>query len=297
MNNNNLYPEIEAACHALNGLVFPVLTEKANSLGLDLREAGFLLAIPTFEPDPVSVGIIRVRSPYTSIPVVASSLASLKEHGFLDPAGVDTFHINRKGLEAVKELNQSIYASISSIQTLPPKEMTELVTRLKELSDACFHAPEPPGKWCLLHSRRQDPGVTAPLMVRIDQHLSELAAYRDDAHLASWKNLVDDGHAWDILTYLWSEKESTLEEINNALSRRGNSLSQTKQSLVSLFKKHWVEITGETICISSLGSTIRETAEENTNRFFYAPFLNYNEFQLTRTFELIKKHRREIPAV
>ena len=293
----DFYPEVESACHALGALLSPVLTENAAALGLTFREANYLLAIPSFEPNPVSPAMFRVRSPYTAERVFTDCLNSMLERGYVEPADACAYHITDAGLKAVAALNRSIYTSISSFQTLQNAELIELAERLKLLSDACARTAEPPGHWSIEHTRRLDPGAGAAFMVQVDQHLTELAAFRDDAHLASWKGLISEGHAWDILTLLWAGQEFTAEKINVSLSRRRNSLEQTKIALVQLFKKGWVEIQEMNVHISDLGVMIRKAAEEKTNQAFYAPFTSFGHYELERTYELLKKHRREIPAI
>jgi hypothetical protein len=297
MNIRDFYPEIESACHALNTLVIPILTEKAKLLGLTPQEADYLLAIPSFEPNPVSAATFRIRSPYTAESLYNARLNTSMMHGYLESAGVGAFYVNNAGMDVINALNLAIHESISSFQTLRTRELTDFAEHLRKLSDVCAWCAEPPGHWSIQHTRRLDPGISASLMVQVDQRLSELKAFRDDAHLASWRNLIEDGHAWDILTQLWAGEPRSAEELNTALSRRGNSLDQTKRALVLLIKKGWVYAKGIDVKITALGMNVRNSAEENTDLYFYTPFGTISTFELERTYELLLKHRREIPSV
>jgi hypothetical protein len=71
---------------------------------------------------------------------------------------------------------------------LPESDLKRLASLLGRLVEANLTTPESPGKWCLRIARNFDPGVEAPVMARLDQYLSDLSAYRDDAHLASWRS-------------------------------------------------------------------------------------------------------------
>jgi predicted transcriptional regulator len=132
-------------------------------------------------------------------------------------------------------------------------------------------------------------------MVRIEQFLTELSAFRDDAHLAAWKSYESNGHAWDILTLLWAEKSQTLEEINSKLKRRGNSLESSRIAVEQLVKKGWAIQEKDSIRITPFGAEIRKIAEETTDRYYASPFKKFTESDLKKVIELTDKFRRSLP--
>lgn len=297
MKLNDFYPEIESACHALHAFVVPILTKIILPYDLSLHTAEILLAIPSFEPNPVNAATFRIRSPYIAESHYEDSLKRLYQLGLLDPAESNSYHINQTGMSFLDALKTAIHGCLSSFQTLQSVELSELADRLKRLSDACFRSAPPPGHWAIQHTRRLDPGNNAALMVLVDQRLTELKAYREDAQLASWMELIDNGHAWEILTLLWTGHPRTAEEINTMLARRGHSLDQTKRALVVLLKKRWIFTQGTEVHVTPLGIKVRDAAEERTDQLFYAPFGYFNTFELEKTYELLLKHRREIPSI
>ena len=203
--------------------------------------------------------------------------------------------MSEQGLDALKLILNAINATLGGIQTLPVTKMMDLASRLKELADTCLTASDPPGTWCIQHKRRMDPGSGSPMMARIFQFLAELRAFRDDAHLASWHGIESDGHAWDILTYLWIEKESSFESICRALKRRGNLPERTQQAVDMLAQKGWLTKEDSILRITSTGSEIRRTAEATTDRYYLEPFRRFPEIELERTLDLIEEHRRGLP--
>lgn len=132
-------------------------------------------------------------------------------------------------------------------------------------------------------------------MVRIEQFLTELCAFRDDAHLAAWKSYESNGHAWDILTLLWMEKSKTLEEINSKLKRRGNSMERSCLAVEQLVKKGWVIEEKDSIRITPFGSEIRKIAEETTDRYYSSPFKKFTELDLKKVIELTNEFRQLLP--
>jgi Mn-dependent DtxR family transcriptional regulator len=224
-------------------------------------------------------------------------LQSLCQKGLLESAGEMDFRLTEQGAKTIKDIKQAIYSALNSIQPLPVIETMDLASRLKDCADACMVAIEPPGTWCIQHTRKLDPGPGAPVMVRIEQFFTELCAFRDDAHLSAWKSYESNGHAWDILTLLWVEKSKTLEEINSKLKRRGNSLEQSRAAVEQLVKKGWVIQEKDVIRITPFGSEIRKIAEETTDRYYASPFKKFNELDLKKVIELTDKFRRSLPHI
>lgn len=254
-----------------------------------------LTAVPTFEPEPVSARLLGVRTPYASPDHLKKILEHLKKNGMLQNAGADDYRLTERGLETIKEFMNALHTTMGGIQPLPVTQMMDLASRLKDLADACLEASDPPGTWCIRHARRLDPGRRAPMMARIDQFFDELRAYRDDAHLSAWHGYEENGHAWDILTYLWVEKQSVLGVINQALGRRGNSMDETLTAVSGLIRKGWVSREGDKLSITPFGREIRRTAEATTDRYFLAPLRAFAEVELEKTVELIDDYRRGMP--
>lgn len=295
MSLKSLYPAIETAYHALEPIYSSVLSRGCKTAGLSSAEFFLLHAAPSFRPDPISVKLLLIRGAYTSPEQYETLLRSLKGKHLLESVGEDLYALTAAGENILAEIMQPVHAALSGIQPLSITEMMDLASRLKDCADACLNAPEPPGTWSIQHSRNADPGPRAPMMVRIEQFLTELVSFRDDAHLAAWKGYDISGHAWDILTLLWSKEVMSLEEINNLLKRRGNSLEQSRHAVDHLVRKGWVTSEQGVVRITPFGADIRKIAEETTNRYFYLPFNLFDSADLKQTIDLLENFRRGLP--
>ncbi len=295
MSMKDFYPSVEAAYHTLSAVYAPAIQSGCITAGLNSGEFFLLTALPSFQPDPISVKLLQVRGAYTAPEFYDIELKSLEKKEMLENTGSQQYQITQLGTKTINEIMQSIHTALAGIQPLPVTEMMDLASRLKEYADACLSAPEPPGVWSIQHARRTDPGSGAPVMVRIEQFMTELCSFRDDAHLAAWRSYESSGHAWDILTLLWVEKEMYIEEINNKLKRRGNSMEQTRLAVENLIKKGWVIQESEIIQITPFGADIRNIAEETTNRYYYIPLKTFSESEIEVTIQLIEKFRRALP--
>lgn len=261
------------ALQALGKHYGPEMNRVATELNLSQWHSWLLPAL-VFDPEPISAAHLRVRAPYTSARWFNEQLAGGVKQGLLAPVTgtANEYRLTALGKQAAERIIGAAYAKMATLQPLPPTELEHLADLLLRLVKSCLIAPEPPGKWCITHSRRIDPGDDAPVVVRIDQYLSDLAAYRDDAHLATWQPHEIEGHAWEAFTCLWRGEATTLDGLYPKLERRGYSRDEYKQAMGDLIKRGWVAERAEGYQVTTLGKEIRQSAEETTDRYFYAPW-------------------------
>jgi hypothetical protein len=140
------------------------------------------------------------------------------------------------------------------------------------LVDACLVAPEPPEKWHLQLSRRTDPGEAAPIVARIDQYLTDLNAYRNDASLSVWQPLGVSGATWEAFTCLWRGDARTLDELCDRLSFRGHPRADYAGALADLVARGWVAATDDSYRLTDAGRVVREDAERAIDQCFLIPW-------------------------
>jgi hypothetical protein len=149
----------------------------------------WLLAALMFEPEPLSAGLLRTRAPYTSARLFEKRLENAVRKGFLAlVAGMaNEYRLTQLGIRAAENLIAAMHAKMATLQPMSPNDLERLAGLLHRLVLSCLVAPEPRGKWYILRYRRMDPGEDASVVALIDQYGGDLAAFRDDAHLASWQ--------------------------------------------------------------------------------------------------------------
>ncbi len=278
----------ERAAQVVSDQYEPAIPAIASQFGLDLSLLyNCLLVAKIFEPDPITVERFRVRAPYASPKLYAERLANAAAGGFLRPVQQDGYMLTEKGSQVIKASLQAIYGCLANWSPLPAEKQARLAGQLWTLVEASQAAPEPPGHWCIAHSRKLDPGRQASEMVKIDQYLSDLAAYRDDAHLASWQDCGVDGPAWDALTCLWRQSPLTLDKIYTSVKRRGWEKTDYAPRLEGLVHKGWVERRGEAFSITSSGREVRQAAESLTDDHFYRPWKCLSDEELEELKELL----------
>lgn len=266
---------------ALGAHYGPAMDEAAEALGLQKPNwYAWLLAAMTFAPEPLTTARLRIRFPYTAPAFYDKHLAQAAQGGYLRQAAPGEYHLTQKGALAAEQVIQTAYQVMAELEPLPQSDLERLEGFLKRLVQACLEAPEPPGKWSLMHSRKTDRGAALPLVARIDQYLSDLNAYRDDAHLASWQPLGIEAHAWEAFTFLWRGEVSTLAEISAKLARRTYSENDYAQAIEDLTKRGWVSGFDDSYRLTPLGNDIRQKAEDTTNEYFFRPWTKLTQPEL-----------------
>jgi hypothetical protein len=261
---------------ALGDQYNPVLEAAAAKEGL-VAPAWYAWLLPAvaFEPEAMSTAKLRVRSPYVAPQLYEERLSNAAAAGYLRCVDQYGYLLTVKGHQAVQVVLQAGYACMAQLTPMSIERMEELAGLLVRLVAACLATPEPPGTWCLAHSRKIDPGDGASAAARIDQYLSDLAAYRDDCHLAAWAPLGIDGPELEALTYLWRASDIaplTLEELFEKLVRRGWEKEDYRSRLSDLIRRGWVEQAAEAYVVTRAGAEVRQEVEDRTDAYFYQPW-------------------------
>ena len=266
-----------------------VLVNAVTSLGLEPSEF-FLVILPAhlFGPDPISAARLRKKIPYNSAFYYNEPLLSAKKAGFLDEAMEGGYTLNQRGHEAFRTIINAAYRQMERLSPLSEAALDQLKLLLAKLVQASILSSEPISKWSILHSRRLDPGRNTAPMITIDQYLSDLSSFRDDAHLASWSSHAVDAHTWDILGILWGDKASSTAEIIDLVKKRRWTEAETRKAISVLVGKGWV-VNEEILMLTEKGSQVRNNAEELTDKLFFSPWSVLQDNEYKQLCELLKQ--------
>jgi Mn-dependent DtxR family transcriptional regulator len=264
----------------------PHLDATAKKFGLDPPTWYPLIPAHTFMPDPTSVERLRVRSPYSSPRYYEEPILSLYERGFLVESPLGGYTLTAEGDEAVNSITESAYESMQAIPVLGEGVMQSLAYSLGRLVQACMIYGEPISRWSIIYSRRLDEAPIDAYSAKIDQYLSDLAAFRDDAHLASWKSYNVSGHAWDILSSVWKDGPLSIKKVSDQLARRRWSMAETDNAVDELRNRGWIEVSGD-LSVTEKGKDVRDESESLTDKYFFSPWSTVDDRDLTSISELL----------
>ena len=285
------WPLVLEALQALSKQYTREMDETANQAGLKAPLWYLLLPALSFDPGPTTAERLCIRHPYTAPRNYKKRLQTLAEEGYLISVPEDEYYLSEEGRHLTRLIIQSAYSELEVLEPLLLMDLDPLADLLRTLVDACLVADEPPGKWSLHHSRRIDPGERVALIVKIDHYLSDLAAYRDDAHLAAWQPYGLSGQAWEAFTVLWRGEAGSLEEVYKKLERRSYTRGEYAQALQDLVKRGWLRLEQDRFRLTDEGRTVRQVVENQTDKFFYAPWDCLDEGEKQHLHKLLARFR------
>jgi Mn-dependent DtxR family transcriptional regulator len=256
---------------------------QAKMVELDMDDPGLLFSlilVMSFDPEPTYDALLQRRYPYGTTARWQKAFGTLAERDLLTRSGDAGYVVTDDGRAIVDTITTAFYTSLYAVEAqiadqMPTTELQQLVTWLQQITAECRQAPTPPGSFCIdhslsrYHSYRED----APLLGKVDQALDDFNAFRDDAHLATFAAYPIAGHGWELFSKMWQGDVDSAEEMAEKMAFRGHSAESYQLQLDDLTKLGWVKPDGYgNYDVTRNGKLIRDSAETQTNRYFYAPW-------------------------
>ena len=246
------------------------------------------------DPQPLTIERFQTMSPYNAPERFAEILEGLPQLELLERVGESAYRLTDLGRGAVEAIFEAAHQRLDTIEPLPAGEMDQLNSLLHRIVEATLAASEPEEKWAIAYSRWTDPGEGASGSVKVDQYLTDLLRFRDDAHIAAWKPYGVSGHAWEALTFIWRGEANTAEELAEKLSFRGHSAGVYAEALEGLVNRGWVEDTPDGYRVTEKGRDLRQQAEEATDRYFFTPWACLESAEITQLDDLLTRLKNSL---
>jgi len=240
--------------------------------GLAESPGWFLIQASEFAPTPLTVYNLRVRDIYASERIVAALLELMAGEQWLDRDMAGGYHLTDAGRAWVERLRPERHALIATLDAgdVPVARLADLLGRVV---DASLDSAEPPGTWCLAHSRRRAPAAAAPPLVQIFQYVEDINAFRDDAHMAAWRAHDVDGYVWESFAYVADGRATEAAAQFEQLAYRGYSRAERAAALDELARRGWLEPANDhAYRATEAGRKVHAEVERRTDDLFYAPW-------------------------
>lgn len=276
MDYQELWTLMHKAWAALRICYQPVVQQFIQETGIESREWGLLLTALTFEPEGITPAHLLVRSPYTAADEYLRRLKSLAEKGYLQEGGDGGFVLTSGGRSEAQRLIAEIRQAMTSIHPLPPRDLQRLVELLDRLVQSCLSTPPLPDTWSIRLSYRLMPPSSSPLPF-IEQAFTCLEAYRDDSHLAAWRKSSLTATSLEALTLIWRGEVDSFDGLIGKLALRGHPNEVYQDAIGHLKANHLISGTMDALQLTPEGKRLRDKIEEETDRYFYAPWTCLNE--------------------
>ena len=271
MDNPDLWLLMGTTSRAIAPSYEPVFDRFCADFDLDAWTFGLLLAAFTFQPESITPARLQVRGPYTAASSFLERLLRAAEKGFLVETAPGVFHLTAKGRQEIERALVEGRAAMAAADPLPAPESRELADLLGRLVQASLATPSPPDTWSISLSLKLMPVIQPPLPY-IEQALSCLAGYRDDAHLAAWQPSGLSAAALEALTLIWRGEAASLALVARRLSARGHAVEVYAHALAELRQRGFLEGPDAGFYLTENGRLFRERVEQETNDYFFAPW-------------------------
>jgi hypothetical protein len=225
----------------------------------------------TLEPETTSLARFQVRGPYTAADAYLDQLAAAAEKGYLAEVAPDEYHLTDVGQAETQRFIEEARAAMAKADPLPLADSERLSGLLARLVQASLATPPPPDIWCISLSHELMPAASPPLPY-IEQAISCLASYRDDAHLAAWQPSGLRATALETLTFLWRGEADSLDALCERLAHRGHPRQVYAQALAELRERGFIEGPDSAPQVTEAGRAFRDRVEADTDRYFFAPW-------------------------
>jgi hypothetical protein len=281
MNTTEQWTLVQKSNDALAKQYGPVMAQSAKQVGLPEQWA-ILWVILEWEPDAISDAKLQRRNPYSSMQQQQERLDQLVVQELLQKDSKGEYRLTESARSRSKQVIKALDEFLGTLEPLPAAKLQRLETLLQRVVEATVAAPEPPGKEALLHNRNSADLLKSSVTGRVVQYLTDLAANRDESHLAAWQPYRVGGAAWEAFTFVWNGEAASADELNAKLQSRGRSASDYAAALKELAGRGWIApqtSDSSTYQVTQQGKAVRQEVENLTNRYFYAPWtiLNANE--------------------
>ncbi|MBC7233625.1 MAG: hypothetical protein H5T68_10355 [Chloroflexi bacterium] len=253
----------------------PRLNDRAEWLyhaGLQPAEWDVLQAAYLCEPPP-SVDSLAEWLPYTSPTLIRAQLDILLEKGLLQALNEQEYFLTDRAVDFIEARVEQERAFLAAHSPLPARDLQRLAHLLSRIVQTALAAPPPPDKTRLQGSRRLAPPADAAPMALIDQYLTDLLYFRDDAHVAAWRRHGFDGPVIEVLMLLWRGEASDVDGISAMLSaQRGYSHQDYARFVARLQARDWVDASGPTLIVTPDGRALCEEIAATTDRYYMFPW-------------------------
>jgi hypothetical protein len=251
--------------------------------GLAESPGWYLVQAVEFAPEPLTVERVRVRDIYASERITQALLEMMASESWLERIG-EEYTLTAMGWAMSRRSRERTRSLLAGLDPLPPADLAYLLTRIEQIITTSLESLTPPGSWCLAHSRNRAPDTSAPPLAHLSQYVSDLNAFRDDAHMAAWRPYEQSGAAWEAFSLVCGSEATSGAAIASQLAHRGYSPSEYGAALASLARRGWLESASADGAhgVTDAGWAIREAVERQTDSYFYAPWSSLSESEIER---------------
>lgn len=291
MATNDLYALVRETVTALAAHYDPAMRQVRDAAGMEPQDNGTILFLAYADPRPTTSARLLQVMPYGDVEGIEARLEGAVARGFVERTPDQAYQLTDKGRQVFRRALEAAWARMAALEPIERDDLLRMADLLRRVVEASLAAPAPADKPNLAFSRSLDPGEDAPIVARLDQYLSDLIFFRDDAHPAAWRRYTVSGPTWEVFTLLWAGEPGTLDELTEGMRGRAHAPNLIPDSLQDLVARGWVARSNGVYAVTEAGRQLRQAAEDETDCLFYAPWACLSDDETDELRELLVRLR------
>ena len=258
------------------------------------REEFWLLNRFRYFPGTVAPGDFLTFGPYASVSTYEQQLASLVAKKFAEAVDIDRYRSAEVGRKLVEQLYRDYYAAIARHDRLDEAG----VQRLGALADrvVAFLVRQPDVPSPTTNAARSAFPETTRAWVYAERRVTTLAVFRDDAHIAAWREDGWSGPRIAVSTTLFKAAQPLpLDQLRAAVAQLDDK--DFKSAISALHSGGEISHTAEDIYrLTTTGRQARQLIEDMTDRNYAVLFNALSPDELKELIELLEQVRGPVAA-
>jgi hypothetical protein len=252
------------------------------------RAEFWLLGRLRYFPASVTPGDFKTYGPYTSTSIYEQSLAKLADQSLVERVETSRYRSTDAGRKLITKLYRDYFRRIAKHDFLPAADVQRLGALADRVLSSALHQPN-------LHTPITE--ATTSVFPAIDEawvmterRLVAITAFRDDAHIAAWREEGWSGPEIALSTALFYAPDG----LNSAQLREATATlndKDFKSALSALYSSAEVAQHDDHYVLSTTGRTSREKIEAATNHNYSLPFGVLEPIGLEELVGLLEKAR------
>lgn len=240
---------------------------------------------------PTPLNLDMLPTGYNAPGIFAEPARQLVALGYLEPAGENSYRPTQKGKDIIHQIEVIQVQAFNQHQPLSDTELDHFIALLDKALEGIKGLSQPPKPRFEIRSTIQIVVDLTPLWMFLDKVIL-IENFRQDCHTASWQPHAINPHAWEIMTLLWRKEATGIDDLPELVTNnRGFTNAETQTGFETLQERGWIKQTGEAgkYQVTESGTTMRQEAEDLTDKFFFAAWDSLSEGDLQEIHTLTTK--------
>lgn len=286
MKNQQVLATLQEAMTNLQPLYGEDMTAAIQATELD-PASWYTLVTMKAASKPINLDHFQALNPFGRIELFKARIQPCLEKGVvaIDP---DTggYHLTAEGRQAASRPFEVAHEILDTAEPMDKGKLKRLADLLEQVIHATLEADQPASKLNILRSRTTDPGPDAGPVTRIDQYITDLIGYRDDAHNGAWRPHGCSAEGWDVLTAVWREQNDRIQGLAEQFEARGYTEASLQEAVDEISALGWLSEADGKLSITAAGAKLRQETEDLTDQYYFGPWST-----------LSKEDRQELEAL